>query len=148
MTFTYSAEIKAPIEKVYSFVTDPVNDTRWMKYVVFSKQMTAPPYGVGTNVRHVFDALGQRTDIIWNVDQYEPPRLLTLSGESDDVKVKGTLSLSPSATGTRIAMEAEATLKGFISVMEPLIRSHILPTIEGSIQTLRTLLETENQNHH
>lgn len=141
ITLEYTEFINAPVEKVFAFVSNPLNDTQWMSQLKRVKILSETPFGKGTRYRHIFDALGQRTDIEWEVTEYVPNSRISIRGATEGVAVKGTLEFSADGEGTRLHGKGTGTLSGMAKAMEPFVRQFAKPLLETSFGALKKILE-------
>lgn len=141
ITLEHTEFINASVEKVFAFISNPLNDTQWMSQLKRVKILTEVSYGKGTRYRHIFDALGQRTDIVWEVTEFIPNQKISVRGETEGVAVEGTIEFSAEGSGTRLHGKGAGTLTGLAKAMEPFVRQFAKPLLDTSFGALKKILE-------
>jgi uncharacterized protein YndB with AHSA1/START domain len=138
-----SAHVKTSVEKLFEFVTDPTNESKWHTDVVEVHPVTEGPTRVGTTTRWVFNFMGKR-DGIMEVTELEPNRLERI------VARKGPMGLTPTITyrferdgdGSKFTRAVEMEPKGLSRLMTPMMRSMVPKQNAAFVANLAKLFES------
>ena len=75
--------IRAPIERVFDYVTTPANWPQWHPASLGVSEGADHPLEVGEQVSEEFEAAGRRGRALWTVREREPPRRWVIDGTSE-----------------------------------------------------------------
>src|SRR3712207_5703755 len=96
--------INQPAEEVFDFVTDARNEPRYNQRILSAEKTTPGPIGHGTRFVLVSKAMGQRTEVEYEIIAYERPQRIT----SRTIRglplmdVESTETFEPVRGGTRL----------------------------------------------
>src|SRR3712207_9042480 len=96
--------INHPTEEVFDFVTDARNEPRYNPRILSAEKTTPGPIGRGTHFVLVSKAMGQRTEVEYEITAYERPRRITsrtIRG-LPLMNVESTETFEPVRGGTRM----------------------------------------------
>jgi uncharacterized protein YndB with AHSA1/START domain len=103
-----TVEFDAAPEKVWGVVSDPSRFSEWLGMHQSWKGDVPDEFEKGTQVTAVVSLLNMPNTITWTVAEYEPPKLVKLTGTGmAGVKVAITLGVEPSGTGSAMSITAE-----------------------------------------
>lgn len=141
-----SALVKCPIGDVFDYVGHGFfqNYTRWSPQVVELERLTAGPVGAGTIARQVTLDRGIRTESVFEISAFGPPRRLGLRGLSKPFKSLYEFE-ERSCGSTQLLFTFEVEEQAlFMRPFEKLIRSALEQGAQRTVENLAQLLE----NHH
>lgn len=142
MRIEQSVEIERPLEEVFAFVADPLNDERWTPAVEETRKTSEGPFGVGTTFESVFRLLGRRFEASFEIAEYEQNRKVVLKPPtSGPVQLRGTRSAEASPGGTRLTITVEGRSGGFFGVADPVFARLAQRPLKAALANLKSLLE-------
>jgi uncharacterized protein YndB with AHSA1/START domain len=135
--------IKAPLEQVFDYATNPDNQPSWARDVIDVKRRSPGPVAVGTTWIQVVTGFFMAQQALGKVIEYEPPhrfaQQLTYGRRSSTTIFK----FEPKDNGTKLTMIAPSTPQGalgrFVSTLfgEGLIGR----LLEHDLKSLKKVLE-------
>ncbi len=143
--FELSAEIEAPVDKVWDFVNDMEKELLWQTNAVERRVLSEGPIEKGSRIAQVDRFLGRRIESEWEVVEHHPYYRVDRTITSP-VNFEFSVRAEPSERGTRVDMEMEVPdgFGGFFGKLaEPLILKIGRREFESSLATLKDLIEAE-----
>lgn len=108
-------------EQVFTYLQDFTTTEEWEPGTVRTTLMSGDG-DVGTRYLNTSRFLGRETELVYVVQQVDPPRLLHLRGENKTLVSDDTITLERTGTGgTRVTYRAEFTFKGASRLVAPLL---------------------------
>lgn len=141
--YEFELSVNAPPERIYPYLTDPQLLPKWISGLVESKPVTKDGLHVGARSIETVEENARRITMESEVTRYEPNRVLEsrLTNEMMDVLV--IYELQPDGNGTRLRHKMSANYKGFfIRVIAPLIGGSVRSKLEGDLNRLKHLTES------
>jgi len=143
--FEVTAQIEAPIEKVWEFVDKPENELLWQSNATERSVLTEGPIEKGTRIHLVDRFLGRRMESEWEIVEHYPYYRLdrTVSGP---MHLESSWRLEPIENGTVFTMEVEAaegTRGMFGKLADPLVMKMARRDFEANLAKLKDLIEAE-----
>jgi carbon monoxide dehydrogenase subunit G len=143
--FELSVEIAKPVHEVWEYLIEPENVPEWQASAASSHQISEGKMGVGTHLQDERRFLGRRARSEVEVTEFEPERLFTLHGISGPVRFTVRHCLEPTATGTRLQIEAEADPgRGISRLMRPVVERAAAHEIRKDFERLKEKLEARS----
>jgi uncharacterized protein YndB with AHSA1/START domain len=137
----HTAEIRRPIEDVFSVLTDVTLTGRWYPAQVEEWWTTPPPHGMGSVRRARVMFLGRASENDAVVTAYEPPRLAGMRGLSPSAPFDITLTLEPIGEGTRVDVDSTFRLRGLMRLIGPLFVGPYERGWERGLANLKRMME-------
>jgi len=111
-----------PPEVVFDFLSDDRNEALWEPPNVSKIDKTSPgPVGVGTTFHGLYAPRDYPTDV--RLLEYDRPGRVTRQADSKALRMVIHLDIAADGnSGTRVAADWEVTPKGFMRLLEPLLR--------------------------
>jgi uncharacterized protein YndB with AHSA1/START domain len=139
MLIEHSIEIRRPVEAVFAFVSDPVNDVRWCRKV---QSVTAAGEGQWEVVHKPVPGRPARRMSMTRVACEPPSRIEWLQDDGVDVfRVSYALSALESGA-TRFTQRSEASVGAVPRWLWPLWRFGIGRDVARQLRDLKKLLES------
>ena len=104
-----SITIDAPVEKVFSYIDDPLNNLEWLPSVMEVKDVTRTGQGVGTHYRWVYKMVGLRLEGEETVTEYIPNQRRVSQTKSGVIST-WTWTFEPHDGGTKLNLVVEYTI--------------------------------------
>jgi uncharacterized protein YndB with AHSA1/START domain len=144
MHFEYTIVINQPVEKVFNYVSNPLNLPEWQgpPVEIRSLQQTTPgQLREGDRFTTILQFLGRRYETPTEVSAYEPNRRLSYRGTGGPVPTQITFILEEVPRGTRFTHSQEVELRGYFGLAGPLFEIAARRQLRSELQTLKDLLE-------
>lgn len=139
---TFAVEVPRPPAEVFAFVADPRNLPAWDPQVVAVSVTPDGPVRAGSQVTERRRFLGRSLAFEAAVVECEPGRRFAVRGAGAFPFLHRVL-LEPSPTGTRLTVHAEATLRGPLRLIAPLMSRQGKRMFQTSYRRLAVLLSSE-----
>lgn len=122
MFFTHTMDVPTPPAAVYAYVADFKNLPRWDPTVKRVEQITPGPIGSGTRYVVVLTFLGSESTMDYVTKEHRPPVRAVLTGVAANAVATDTITVEPTATGSRLTWEAEITLGWPARILDPILK--------------------------
>jgi hypothetical protein len=106
---------------VFTYLADFSNTEEWDPGVIAASRLSEGEIGLGSQFRLEARFMGRSNELTYRIVEYEPPRSVTLLGETDTVVSRDRITFEAVGSGTRITYDAELTLKGPLRLADPLL---------------------------
>ena len=147
MHFEYTIVINQPVEKVFDYVSNPVNFPEWQgppTEIRDLQQSTPGHLREGDRFTTVLQFLGRRYETPTEVSAYESNRHLSYRGTGGPVPTQMTFLFEEVPGGTRFTHSQEVEPGGFFGLAESLFEIEARRQLRSDLETLKDLLE-ENE---
>ncbi len=134
-TYETTVSISRSVEHSFAFVSDFRNAALWDPRTYAVEKSTDGPIGVGTRFTLIGGIVHERLmrrlriprslagmPLPYDVVIYNPPHEFILTGETRLFRYRDHLEFAEEGDGTRLRYFAELTMKGPLSIGEPLLR--------------------------
>ena len=129
--------IDRPIEVVFDFIADGMNNPRWRTSVIDIQPVAGKP---GTYKQGV-KGPGGRTDSDYEVTEMKPNELISIRVIAGPVRPTASFKFEPDGNSTRVTYILHFEPKGYARLMEPMVRTN-MHTELGMLPNLKTCLES------
>ncbi len=133
--------ISAPIEKVWAYLDDINNATKWSSNIIEAKLTSPGPTRVGTTYAYTIQAIGQKMETTGEITAYDPPRKSAWKAIKSPFPMNGSTVLESVAGGTRVTQTIDAEPGGFFKLAEPLLVKQQQSQMEADLAKLKQILE-------
>ena len=141
MSFTRTAVIRAPPERIFSVLADLGQTKQWMPAVQSIDNVTPGPVRVGTAWKETRKA-GKRTmESTIQVALYRPPSQLGLQVDGKAMRGQMTFTLAPKEGGTEVRYEAQMSGKGLFRLMSGMMNRMMAEEDHDILDRLRGQIE-------
>lgn len=121
--YVTTIESPRPQADVFAYLSDFSTTREWDPGVADAERLDTGEITVGSRVRVVADFMGRKTPLVYEVTAIDAPSSITLRGENATVVSLDTMTFEPTASGgTRVAYDADLTLKGPLGLADPLLK--------------------------
>ena len=141
MQIVRSTTISRPADQVFTFVSTPENDPKWVPVSLRHEKTSPGPMQVGTRTEEHLRFMGRGMRYVWEVTAYKPPHLLAYRTISGPMPVTLRLALEPAGSATRLTLGSEVALPGLLKLASPALQWVVARQFEGQLRTLKSLLE-------
>ena len=141
-TIEKSIIINAPVEKVFDYIEDPMNDPEWMIGMMEVHEVEGLP-GVGRHYHWTFKMVGiplkGQTTVIEHV-----PNRRTVTESQGGVSSTWAVDFEPEGDGTKLTMKVEYTIPIPVvgKLAEHLISKQNERNLESSMENIKHMLES------
>jgi uncharacterized protein YndB with AHSA1/START domain len=138
---TATVEFPASPEKVWATMSDPNRYEEWLTIHQGWRGEIPAELSVGTRLTEIVSVMGMANKIEWTVEEYEPPSKVKISGTGmAGVQVSFTLSVSPTAAGSRAAIAAEFTGQMVTGAIGAAVEKQSKKELDASLAKLAELV--------
>lgn len=111
----YSVEIAAPLQEVFAFVSDPLNDPEWETALLSGQTLGSREAADSklTNLRKLL--LGPRFEATAEIAGLEPNSRIDVRGASGPLPFEGSWTFEPAGEGTKVTFTGEVRGSGLKS---------------------------------
>ena len=103
----FSETIKAPVERVFEYATDPDTAAEWQDGVIESRKTPGGQTGQGTTMRTVRVLMGQRLESTAEITEYVPNQKYALQTTGGPVRFNLRQTFTPDGDNTRLETHVE-----------------------------------------
>ena len=125
ITFRESIEIPQAREKVFGFISDLSNLSKFQSEVVQSRVITPGPVAVGTRFEEVVKLGPWRVPTRCMVTEYDEGETMAFEASSKPVRYSARFTVEAAADGSRVTIQGTARLQGLWRLLEPLLESDV-----------------------
>ena len=142
--YTATVETMRARDDVAAYLSDFSTTPEWDPGIAEAQRLDDGPLGIGSRFRLVARFVGRRTELTYEIIRHEPGELVTLRGENTTVVSLDTMRFTDSpGGGTRVAYEADLTLKGPLRALDPLLRLAFNRVGDRAAAGLQTKLDAD-----
>lgn len=138
---TVETRIDRARAEVARYTTDWRSDPVWIGAVTEAKLVTAPPFGVGSQVARVATFLGKRIEYVNEVVEYRAEERLVMRSVKAPFPMTVTYEFEDAGAGTLVRIHAEGDASGFYRLAGPLLSRAVRRGIESDLGRLKATLE-------
>ena len=136
--------INQPKERVFAFIANPENETKWQADLLESKLTTNGKVGVGSKGRDIRQFMGKPVETTWEVTEYQPSRKMSFRVITGPIPFQGSYLFETVPGGTKFTFSAWAETKGLSKLFDPVINRMGKKQYERDLATLKTVLEMQS----
>ena len=142
LKFSADLLVKRPVDKVFAWLTDANNQSKFDKSSIKMELLTPSPWQTGSQFREVRDLGGRKTDVLSEISELETNKRFVIRSKTGPVLL-GTWGFEAEGNNTRLRWTGQLTMKGFARLFEPLIGGQMRPQIEKQFAALPQIMESE-----
>ncbi|MGD0197594.1 MAG: SRPBCC family protein [Solirubrobacteraceae bacterium] len=116
-----SVQTPQPATEAFAYLSDFTTAPEWDPGTVECERLDRGPLGEGAEFRLVASVLGRKTSLVYRIVEYDPPNAVTFRGENATAVSLDRITFEPAPEGTVVTYDAELTLKGWLSLADPLL---------------------------
>ena len=135
--------IGRPVEAVFAFVSDPAQTPRYQPDIVSSRVETPGPVRRGTRFKETMKVGPWKVDSSCEVAEYEPLRSVTFVAVGRVLHYRCQFTFEPVAEGTRVRIAGAAQPRGWLRLMEPMMRAEMRKAVPQQLARLRACLHED-----
>lgn len=139
-TIERSVTVEKSIDKVWEYLADFTNTEEWDPPTL-STVVESGNGGVGTVYHNVSKVLGHEAEIRYTVTDFEPNRLLRLTGINRSVEATDTMRFESDGRSTTVHYRADLSPHGVAKLAEPLMGIGLKRLGDNAATSLRSCLE-------
>ena len=134
--------VNAPFEKVWALATDLKRWEEWNTLFTKWKSDVPDTLSQDTQVTAVLTIMGMANTIALTVDEYDPPRLVTMSGTGmAGAKVSLTLTVDADGDSTTMSARADFVSQMIVGAIGKAIESAAKKELDASLDKLAAIVE-------
>ena len=136
-------KIDRPVEQVFEFVLDGVNNPLWRPSVVDIKQLAEKPYGVGSAFKQGLKGPGGRIDGDYQITECKSNEVIRFQVTAGPARPTGVYHFESDGKSTSVTFILDFQAKGLAKLMEPMIQSSMKGEV-GTLANLKAYLESHS----
>ena len=137
----FKLQIKAPLEKVFAYVTDFRNAAEWQNGIIESSQSPDGPTQMGSNFKTVRTLFGQRVEAAGEVTEFVPNKKFSFKSTSGPINFAFVQTFEPGADGTLLNISIELEAGGFFKLAEGALAGNVKKEFGSQSEKLKSILE-------
>jgi uncharacterized protein YndB with AHSA1/START domain len=138
----FSETIKAPVERVFEYATDPDTAAEWQNGVIESRKTPGGQTHQGTTMRTVRVLMGQRLESTAEITEYVPNQKYALKTTGGPVQYNLRQTFTPDGDNTRLETHVEMEPGEAMEVAEPVVARNLREQMENDTKKLKDILES------
>ena len=142
--FTTSVFINRSPQRIFDFLSNPVNFERWMPLMQSAAWTSSGEPGVGTTGRGIMKMAGREMELLLEVTRWDVPGRLgfkILNNPFPLEVMEYVYSLEPEDGGTRLTLDGEIEMVRFMRFAEGLMGKMYVKSNRNELNTAKQLLE-------
>ena len=142
--FTTSVFINRSPQRIFDFLSNPVNFERWMPLMQSAAWTSSGEPGVGTTGRGIMKMSGREMELLLEVTRWDVPGRLgfkILNNPFPLEVMEYVYRLEPEDGGTRLTLDGEIELVHFMRFAEGLMGKMYVKSNRNELNTAKQLLE-------
>ena len=139
--FELSIVINRPTEEIFAVLANLEYEVKWRREWIEAKNTSDGPLGVSATFRLVSEFLGRRSEVVYEVTEYEPNRITAWKTVSGPLPLTFRRTFERVDGGTRVTIRYEAEVRGLLKLAEPLVVNMGKRQLEGDFPKLKELME-------
>ena len=137
---THTVAIKRPVNEVFDYVADPLNEPDWHFDVKEVRRSKDGPYELGETFQWVVKAGGTKT-VLLEITALEPNRFIEITTREGPVLPVLTHTFQQDGEGTRYTRRVRFEPRGMLRVIVPVMKRLRNPNTRWA-ENLKELLES------
>lgn len=138
----FTQDIKAPVARVFAYVTDLRRAAEWQDDVVESTPRPNGRVHVGTKVKMVRLLMGERLEATGQVTEYVPNQKFALKTTSGPLRYSLSQTFASENGGTRLSTHMELDAADLMQISEGAIAAGLKQQFSQQEQKLKEILES------
>jgi ligand-binding SRPBCC domain-containing protein len=135
-----SIKISQPVNKVFTYTTDPNSWPKWQPFPAVEK--TSPgPMGIGSTTKGTIRMMGLTMKWTAEVTEYELNSKFGKNIKSGPINIRERNTYDAQGESTKIAIVYDITLGAIMKPLSPVFVSSMRKTLEKALQDLKDNLE-------
>lgn len=136
MQVTTSVDVAAPPDEVFAYLSNVENNPQWQSGMVSARWTSVAPIGKGSTYDQVASFLGRRIESTFEVEEYEPGRMIRASTTGGSFPITFTRTVEPADRGSKVSAVITGDASGFFKLAEPLLKIIVQRSVDGDYRTL------------
>jgi len=143
MKLSATREIAQPATAVFAFFSDASNNPKWQKGQRSCVWVTPPPIGLGSVYEQEARFLGRRLLNRFEVDEFEPGEVITISSTQGSFPIRVRRSVEPLGPDRcRVVADISGEPGGVFRVASTLLQRLAQRSVDADYDRLKQLLES------
>lgn len=134
--FAESADVAAPMEKAFDYVTDQTAIAEWNEHVESAEVVGGGPVTVGSMLRQHRRRGSREFDLTFQVREHDRPHRHVVTGTVFGVETTMTFDFAALATGTRVTMTSDVSGRGLRALLAPVVAREMRKSVVVALDEL------------
>ena len=137
-------DVARPAESTFERLTRIEDLPHWQPAIVEAALTPPGPIAVGSSIRIVVAAAGQRTEALGTITEFDRPRLIAIAATAGPAEISARVVVTPvTIASCRVAIETSIVLGGMLRFVEGMARSRIEAELPAAAAAAKEWLESE-----
>ena len=138
-----SAEIKRPVDKVFTYTTDAKNWSKWQSIIPEAEQTSQGPVSVGTTFKGNSHMMGLTMKWTAKATEYEPNRNFGKNITSAGMTIEQHNTYSPMNGGVKFTIVYDIKVRGLFKLFSSMLINTMRKELKKSLGNLKSVLEAQ-----
>jgi ligand-binding SRPBCC domain-containing protein len=138
----FSETIKAPVERVFQYASDPDTAAEWQDGVIESRKNPGGETHQGTTMRSVRVLMGQRLESTAEVTEFVPNQKYAVRSTGGPVQFHMHQTFTPDGDTTRVNTHMEMEPGETMGVSDAVVARSLREQMENGARKLKDVLES------
>jgi uncharacterized membrane protein len=136
--------IERPVDTVFNFVANGLNNPRWRSSVTDIQRLPGKPLNLGAVYKQGLKGPGgRRIDGDYEITAYEPNKLIKFQVIAGPARPTGTYEFEAAGSSTRLTFTLDFVPKGLSRLIDPMIASSMKSEV-AMLADLKVYLEMQH----
>jgi uncharacterized protein YndB with AHSA1/START domain len=140
-----TVEIARGPEDVFDYVADLSRHAEWQDQIVSVRVDTDGPTRVGSRATETRRVPGGPREFTYEMTEFDRPSRASFRGLNGPIRPVGTMTIEPSANGSRVTLQLDFEGHGVGRLLLPLVRMDARRQVPQDQAQLKSRLETSTQ---
>ncbi len=136
-----SVVINQPIDKVFTYTTNPANYINWQPWIQDSQSDRR--IGIGSRIEVLSRFMGRKLDMTTEVIEYVPNKRIVMQGVRRSFYAKVVYKFERDNGGTKVSFMADFQPRGILGMLGAIAINRFRRQTEDSFESLKGILEAE-----
>ena len=141
ISFKDNIDVDQARERVFGFISDLNNLSRFQAEVVQTKVITPGPIVVGTRFDEMVKLGPWRVPTECVVTEFDPRGSMTFQATSKPVSYVGRFTVEAVGNGSRVTIQGTARLRGLWRLLEPILAGDVRKGVRHELAAIKRLTE-------
>lgn len=140
----HTVVINAPIDRVFAYVTDFSNTSKWHKNMKRVGLRSASPIRLGSTYDWIETFAGKTMDLSGEITSWDPPHCFTWRPLDGPYPMTGGWSFATDGIATTVTRHSDTELSGLLRFVSMLMSRMARRQVSQELDELKRLIETSS----
>jgi uncharacterized protein YndB with AHSA1/START domain len=139
-TVSFDITINQPVEKVFDYLTNPINHKTWQAGILDAKVTPDGPIAVGSIYHYTTQVMGRKMETQLQVSAFEPNKTWSVKTINVPTSVETSYTFEPVGNATKLTLSMNMT-GGFPAAAEGIMKNQLQKTLADQGNNIKKILE-------